>query len=101
MVIVIFEVTPKASGVDAYFATAAALKQYLSQIDGFISVERFQSVTNPERFLSLSVWRDEDAVKDWREQPEHQQAQETGKNALFAHYRIRVAQVLRDYEMEH
>ena len=97
MIAVIFEVTPKAEGKAQYFDIALGLKEHLQQIDGFISVERFQSLVEPEKFLSLSFWRDEDAIKTWRSHMEHQSAQHQGRSELFADYRLRVASVVRDY----
>ncbi|RVC60793.1 antibiotic biosynthesis monooxygenase, partial [Mesorhizobium sp. M2A.F.Ca.ET.046.02.1.1] len=76
---------------------AAELRPLLESIDGFISVERFQSLTDPKRMLSLSFWRDEEAVKDWRNTEEHRQAQQAGRGGIFAGYRLRIAQVVRDY----
>ena len=97
MLAVIFEVTPTPQGRQSYFDIAAELKASLTQIDGFISVERFQSLANPDCYLSLSFWRDESAVSQWRNLAEHRAAQHQGRNKLFQHYRIRVAQVCRDY----
>ena len=98
MIAVIFEVTPKESGKTIYFEIAQTLKSSLSKVDGFISIERFQSLSNPETFLSLSFWQDEMSIKQWRENFEHQIAQKKGKEGLFLHYRIRVANVMRDYD---
>lgn len=100
MIAVIFEVTPTADGKDSYFDIASTLKGQLTGIDGFISVERFQSLSNANTFLSLSFWRDEEAVKQWRNVAEHRYAQQQGRNKLFANYRIRVADVVRDYGMD-
>jgi len=97
MVAVIFEVTPTASGKDAYLKLAAELRPLLEDRDGFISIERFQSLTGEGKVLSLSFWRDEAAVQKWRSLLEHRLAQKKGKEALFSSYRIRVAEVLRDY----
>lgn len=97
MIAVIFEVEPAEGHKDAYLGIAATLRSELEQIDGFISVERFQSITNPGKMLSLSFFRDEAAVKAWRNLPSHRAAQEAGRNKLFAGYRLRVTQVLRDY----
>jgi heme-degrading monooxygenase HmoA len=97
MIAVIFEVTPTAEGKDSYFDIASTLKSQLTEIDGFISVERFQSLSNTNSFLSLSFWRDEEAVKQWRNTAEHRYAQQQGRNKLFENYRIRVAEVVRDY----
>ncbi len=98
MMAVIFEVEPKAGRGEAYFDLAAALKPELERIDGFISVERFESVTTAGRYVSLSFWRDEAAVAAWRAHAEHQAAQARGKAEIFARYRIRVAEVVRDYD---
>jgi len=97
MIAVIFEVLPAAGATDTYFNLAAELKPTLETIDGFISVERFESVTQPGKFLSLSFWRDETAVAAWRNTLPHRQAQHAGRHGVFAGYRLRVAQVLRDY----
>lgn len=82
-----------------YFDLAAALRKELEAIDGFIAVERFESLSTKGKYLSLSTWRDEAAVRAWREQADHRMAQARGKGGIFADYRIRVAQVLRDYTM--
>ena len=97
MIAVIFEVEPYAQHKQAYLDTAAALKPRLETMDGFISIERFESLTQPGRVLSLSFWRDEEAVKRWRNVEEHRKAQAAGRGTLFADYRLRIAQVLRDY----
>jgi heme-degrading monooxygenase HmoA len=99
MIAIIFEVEPVAEHRDAYLDIAARLKPELEKIDGFISVERFQSITNPGKMLSLSFFRDEQAVQAWRNLATHRRAQEAGRGGLFANYRLRVASVLRDYGM--
>lgn len=99
MIAVIFEVIPKQEHVSDYFDHAARLKSALEQIDGFISVERFESVTHPGKFLSLSFWRDEAAVQVWRNASEHRATQRAGREHIFADYRLRVASVMRDYGM--
>lgn len=99
MIAVIFEVEPREGHADAYFELAGELKPLLEGFDGFISVERFEAVLTPGRFLSLSFWRDEEAVRRWRAVAEHRMAQSAGRNRHFAGYRIRVAEVLRDYTM--
>ena len=99
MIAVIFEVEPAEGKRDAYLGIAAELRPLLENIDGFISVERFQSLTDPKRLLSLSFWRDEEAVKAWRNTEEHRQAQQAGRGGIFAGYRLRIAHVLRDYGM--
>jgi len=99
MIAVIFEVTPKADGKRVYLDMAAELRPQLEAMDGFISIERFQSLADPRKILSLSFWRDEEALKRWRTLPDHRQAQFSGRNATFEDYRLRVAEVLRDYGM--
>jgi heme-degrading monooxygenase HmoA len=99
MIAVIFEVIPKPGRKDAYLDTAARLKPLLEQMDGFISIERFQSLTDPGKILSLSIWRDEAAVARWRQVEDHRRAQDAGRRAIFQDYRLRVASVLRDYGM--
>lgn len=99
MIAVIFEVTPKANGKDEYFDIASTLKSTLVTMDGFISIERFVSMTDSNKVLSLSFWQDEQSVIAWREQTSHQRAQAKGRNCLFEDYRLRVAHVLRDYGM--
>jgi len=96
MIAVIFEVQPAQGKRDAYLGIAAELRPLLDGIDGFISIERFQSL-DPNRVLSLSFWRDEEAVKAWRNTEEHRQAQKAGRGGIFAGYRLRIAHVLRDY----
>ena len=97
MIAVIFEVEPHDGQAARDFEMAAALRADLEAIDGFCSVERFESVTRPGRFLSLSFWRDEDAVRRWRCHGQHRGAQQQGRSDVFAGYRLRVASVLRDY----
>jgi heme-degrading monooxygenase HmoA len=100
MIAVIFEVLPQAGERQAYLDTAAALRTQLDGIDGFVSIERFESLSQPGKLLSLSFWRDEAAVRQWRMQEDHRQAQAAGRDHIFADYRLRVAQVLRDYGMD-
>lgn len=99
MIAVIFEVTPQPGHYQRYLDIAAALKSELMDIDGFISIERFQSLVDPSRVLSLSFWRDEAAVVEWRNRDAHRQAQTCGRASVFADYRLRVAHVMRDYGM--
>jgi heme-degrading monooxygenase HmoA len=99
MIAVIFEVEPHAARRQEYLDIAASLRADLHAIDGFISVERFQSLTNPDKILSLSLWRDEAAVAKWRSLPDHRAAQRAGREGIFRDYRLRVAAVIRDYGM--
>ncbi|RWM70005.1 MULTISPECIES: antibiotic biosynthesis monooxygenase [Mesorhizobium] len=97
MIAVIFELEPAAGKRDAYLGLAADLRPLLDGIDGFLTIERFQSLTDPNRILSMSFWRDEEAVKAWRNTEEHRQAQKAGRGGIFAGYRLRIARVVRDY----
>lgn len=97
MIAVLFEVRPADGCKDKYLTIAARLKHDLEKIDGFISVERFQSLSDPQKLLSLSFFRDETAVMAWRNLPIHKAAQEAGRGGVFANYRLRVATVIRDY----
>ncbi len=99
MIAVIFEVEPKEGFTQSYLDHAAILKPTLEKMDGFISVERFESLAQPGKYLSLSFWRDEEAVKGWRNTPEHRHTQGIGRTQTFADYRLRVASVVRDYGM--
>lgn len=99
MIAVLFEVWPRSGQADTYFEMAASLKADLEKVDGFISVERFESVTQPEKYLSMSFWRDEDAIENWYCHGDHSSAQTTGRESVFDDYRIRVASVFRDYDM--
>jgi heme-degrading monooxygenase HmoA len=99
MIAVIFEVWPASGRKEDYLDIAANLKSDLEKIDGFISVERFQSLTDPAKLLSLSFWRDEDAVKRWRNQERHRESQVAGRGGVFSDYRLRIASVVRDYGM--
>lgn len=99
MIAVIFEVWPAEGRTERYLEIAAALKRELEGIDGFISVERFRSLTDPDKILSLSFWRDEAVVKQWRNLPSHRAAQKQGRAGVFHDYRLRVAGVIRDYGM--
>ena len=99
MIAVIFEVEPAEGRFDAYLDHAARLRPVLETMPGFISVERFRSLSNPDKLLSLSFWEDEEAVRNWRNQAAHREAQAAGRHGIFAGYRLRVAGVLRDYGM--
>ncbi len=99
MIAVIFEVEPKSDKKNDYLELAASMRKLVDQIDGFISVERFQSLTNPEKLLSLSFFRDEAALNEWRQLTAHRNAQRTGREDYFSDYRLRVASIIRDYGM--
>jgi len=99
MIAVIFELWPEPTRRQDYFGLAAQLRSELEKIDGFISVERFASLTEEEKFLSLSFWRDEEAVRAWRTELDHRKAQVEGRAGIFKDYRLRVASVLRDYRL--
>lgn len=97
MIAVIFELSPQAGQSARYFELAAALRPELEAVEGFLSVERFESVSRPGHFVSLSFWRDEEAVRRWRCHGLHRGAQQEGRNQVLAGYRLRVAAVVRDY----
>jgi heme-degrading monooxygenase HmoA len=99
MIAVIFEVWPASGRKEDYLEIAAELRPRLETIDGFISVERFQSITEPGKMLSLSFFRDEEAVTAWRNTEEHRAAQQAGRSEVFSNYRLRIAAVARDYGM--
>lgn len=99
MIAVIFEVWPNEGRRETYLEMAAGLKPLLEEMDGFISVERFESLTEPGKMLSLSFWRDEEAVAAWRAVGAHRKAQSRGRAEMFGNYRLRVAGVIRDYGM--
>jgi heme-degrading monooxygenase HmoA len=96
---VIFEVMPAAGQKQTYLDIAAELRPVLETINGFISIERFQSITNPDKLLSLSFWRDEQAISEWRNLELHRQAQAQGRKGIFKDYRLRIADIVRDYGM--
>jgi len=99
MIAVIFEAQPHPGRRDAYLDAAARLRPLLEKMDGFVSIERFESLTTPGKILSLSLWRDEEAVRAWRNVEEHRRIQAAGRQSVFADYRLRVAAVIRDYGM--
>ena len=99
MIVVIFEVIPNEGRAHEYFDLAQELAPELAEIDGFIAVERFESIANKGKYLSLSTWRDEAAVEAWHRHVGHRTAQAKGKARIFKDFRIRVASVLRDYDM--
>jgi heme-degrading monooxygenase HmoA len=98
MIAVIFEVEPADDAArESYLAIAARLRPLLDDIDGFLSIERFESLSQPGKVLSLSFWRDEEAISAWRNLEAHRAAQSAGRNGLFRDYRLRIASVVRDY----
>ena len=97
MIAVIFEVWPAEGRTQQYLDLAAVLRDDLAHIDGFISVERFRSISDPEKLLSLSFFRDETAVQAWREHHGHRATQAKGRGGVFRDYRLRIASVIRDY----
>jgi len=99
MIAVIFEVRPKPEHKQEYLDLAAELRPILETIDGFISIERFESLTEKGKILSLSFFRDEEAVAAWRNVPQHRRSQGKGRATIFENYRIRIAGVIRDYGM--
>ena len=99
MVAVIFETIPNEGQKEEYFKIAAALRPVLEKMDGFISIERFQSLNDPGKILSLSFWKDEESIKQWRSIEMHRAAQAKGRKSIFKDYRLRIAAVSRDYGM--
>ena len=99
MLAVIFELEPSAGRRDDYLDLAAALRPELDTIDGFVSIERFESLARPGKLLSISFWRDEAAIDKWRNLEQHRSAQRAGRDGIFSNYRLRVASVIRDYGM--
>jgi heme-degrading monooxygenase HmoA len=99
MMVVVFQVTMREGRMQDYFDLAAELRPELERIDGFISVERFQSLAEPGKYVSLSFWRDEAAIEAWRAERRHREAQARGKREIFADFRISVAEVIRDYRL--
>lgn len=97
MIAVIFEVWPAEGERDTYLDLAAALRETLDEMDGFLTIERFQSLSEPGKLLSLSFWRDEAAVATWRNSHVHRATQVRGRTGVFRDYRLRVAEVIRDY----
>ncbi len=100
MIAVIFEFWPRDGQTQRYLDLAAEMRKEVEQIDGFLSVERFESIYEKGKYVSLSFWRDEQAVKTWREQLHHRAVQNLGRHEIFDRYRLRVASVLRDYGPE-
>jgi heme-degrading monooxygenase HmoA len=99
MIAVIFEVIPNKGKKEEYLDIAAKLRPELDTIEGFISIERFQSFNDPEKVLSLSFWRDEESIQQWRNLEMHRYAQSKGRNEIFEDYHLRIATVVRDYSM--
>ena len=100
MVAVIFEFTPAPGRFPDYMALVETLKPELAKAEGFISLERFESITTPGKFVSLQFWRDEESVAKWRNLQSHRAAQKKGRGGIFASYRLRIAGVIRDYAMD-
>ena len=99
MIAVIFEFTPAEGKFPDYMRLVDTLREDLAKADGFISLERFESITNKGKFVSLQFWRDEEALKKWRNLQKHREAQKQGRASIFASYRLRIAEVGRDYTM--
>jgi len=100
MIAVIFEFTPAEGRFPDYLALVETLRQDLAEAEGFISLERFESITSKGKFVSLQYWRDEECVRKWRTLQKHREAQKKGRAGIFKSYRLRIAQVLRDYTMD-
>ena len=100
MIAVIFEFTPVEGRFPEYMKVVDTLREDLAKAEGFISLERFESITSKGKFLSLQFWRDEESVRKWRNLQKHREAQKKGRASIFASYRLRIAGVLRDYAMD-
>jgi heme-degrading monooxygenase HmoA len=100
MIAVIFEFTPAPGRFADYKSLAEGLNDEVRSFDGFLSIERFQSISDPGKFVSLSFWRDEEAVRKWRNVQKHREAQKKGRGGIFSSYRLRIAKVIRDYGMD-
>ena len=100
MIAVIFEFTPHDGRFADYKALAEGLADDVRNAEGFISIERFESISNKGKFVSLSFWRDDESVRKWRNLQKHREAQKKGRGSVFSSYRLRVAQVMRDYTMD-
>ncbi|HZS66769.1 MAG TPA: antibiotic biosynthesis monooxygenase, partial [Burkholderiales bacterium] len=100
MIAVIFEFTPAEGRFPDYLALVETLRQDLAEAEGFISLERFESITSKGKFVSLQYWRDEECVRKWRTLQKHRDAQKKGRAGIFKSYRLRIAQVVRDYTMD-
>jgi heme-degrading monooxygenase HmoA len=100
MIAVIFEFTPAEGRFPDYMALVETLRQDLAKAEGFISLERFESITNKGKFVSLQFWRDAECVRKWRNLQKHREAQKKGRGGIFKSYRLRIAEVLRDYTMD-
>ncbi len=100
MIAVIFEFTPADGRKQDYFDLVAGLKPELEKAEGFLSIERFESLTTPGKFVSLQFWRDEECIRKWRNLQQHREAQAKGRGGVFSGYRLRIASVLRDYTLE-
>ena len=99
MIAVIFEAWPRTDQYQRYLDLAAELRPLLADLEGFISIVRFQSLSEPGKLLSLSFWRDEDSIQRWRQLEQHRMAQAAGRTQVFEDYRLRIAHVLRDYSL--
>jgi len=100
VIAVIFEFTPTEGRFPDYMALVETLREDLAKAEGFISLERFESITTKGKFLSLQFWRDEESVRKWRNLQKHREAQKKGRGGIFKSYRLRIAQVSRDYTMD-
>jgi len=100
MIAVIFEFTPSPGRFPDYMRLVGELKPELDKAEGFISLERFESISTPGKFVSLQFWRDEESVAKWRNVQLHREAQKLGRGGIFASYRLRIAGVIRDYSMD-
>jgi heme-degrading monooxygenase HmoA len=99
VIAVLFESQPYPGKTDVYLEAGARLGRLVESFDGFLGIERFQSLTNPGKLLAVSYWRDEESVERWRNLPIHRDIQQTSRKSIFSDYRLRIASVIRDYTM--
>lgn len=97
MIAVIFDAETTKDTTSEYLDIKAQRRPLLAVIHGFINIKRFQSLTNPDKVLARSCWRDKAAIAAWRTLPQHRAAQGAGSDHVFADNRLRIATVGRDY----
>ncbi len=100
MIAVIFEFTPAEGRFPDYLALVETLRKDLAEAEGFISLERYESITHQGKYVSLQFWRDDECVRKWRNLQKHREAQKKGRGGVFESYRLRIAEVRRDYTMD-
>lgn len=81
---------------DGYSGMADLMIKLAEQQDGFLGVESARD----EIGITVSYWKDLESIKNWKMQSDHQIAQQKGKSDWYAHYKVRISKVERDYEFE-